>query len=63
MRTEPLAIELGMQLIVEQPPEQHDVVAGHLWLKLVRGTVGGDSGIRPDFAPLGLPSKAAELIP
>ncbi|RMR65307.1 hypothetical protein ALP80_200213 [Pseudomonas savastanoi pv. fraxini] len=62
-RAEALAIELGIQLVIKQSPEQHHGFSRHVRLDLKGCALNGDACINANLASLWLASEAAELLP
>src|SRR3954452_15420605 len=63
VRPETLALELDIQLLVEQPPPERHRLAGQLGPDFVGRALDRDSGIAGDAAALGLACESAEPLP
>ncbi len=58
-----LLAELDEQLMIEQPPPQHDLLPGRIGIHFVVSPLNRDSPIATDLAPLGLTGKGTEPLP
>src|SRR3954470_15342995 len=59
----PLLAVLDVEIMVEQPPPEHDRLAGELRIELVDDAFDRDPGVAADLAPLRLSGEGAEALP